>query len=116
MYRANLEFQIARAFPAFAHARTPRVLHFSAFIIYVAVHFTALSELCCISLYFVVGILRSECLFILILKLFSYTAGTYGGKEARLYSMVVSNTEASGSIFDKENDKPDNDVNTNTGT
>ena len=44
------------------------------------------------------------------------TAGTYGGKEARLYSMVVSNTEASGSIFDKKNNNPDDDINTNTGS
>ena len=61
-------------------------------------------------------LLEFRVLFILILNLLSHTAGTYGGKEARLYSMVVSNTEASGSIFDKENDKPDNEVNTNTGT
>ena len=41
VYRANLEFPaITRTFPAsahacyrFAHARTPRVLHFSAFIL-----------------------------------------------------------------------------------
>ena len=40
-----------------------------------------------------------------ILSLLS--AGKYGDKEARLYNMVVTDTQTSGSIFEKE---PDDNV------